>query len=86
MDWGSFVLAAAITAGDYVTTKDALARGGVELSPIKYQPVRAAAQAAVIVGVDQLVSRKAPKLKWYWRAGLVIGMGAVMYHNSQVSR
>jgi len=39
---------------------------------------RSVLQAAAVVGVDQLVSRKVPKLKWYWRAGLVIGTAAVM--------
>jgi hypothetical protein len=82
----SFVLAAAIAGGDYVTTRDALARGGRELSPFKNQPLRAGVQAAAIVGADQLISRRAPRLKWYWRAGLVVGMGAVMAHNLRTGR
>jgi hypothetical protein len=86
MDWAGIVLAAAITTGDYATTQGALARGGIEASPLKQQQVRAAVQFSVLVATDIVIQKQAPKLKWYWRGVVAVGMGYVMYHNHHVMR
>ena len=84
MDWPGIILAATLTTADYTSTQHALARGGREVGPIKNQPVRASLQLAALAGTDALISRRAPKLKWWWRGAATLGMGAVVAHNYRV--
>lgn len=87
MDWITpFVLSGAIVAGDYASTQGALARGGTEYGPIKNQQVRASVQFVAIAGIDVLIQKRAPKLKWYWRGAVIAGSVAIMAHNDRVAR
>lgn len=90
MDWiGPFVLAGAVAGSDYASTKPALSRGAIERNPLVRELGLEQAmvlRGAAIAGTDLLIQKHRPGWKWYWRVGLVIVSGAVVYHNHRTMR
>ncbi len=86
IDWLTpTVLALSIGSGDYLSTRAAISRGGVETNQLGPK-IGPAVTALAVAGSDLYIQKHAPKVKWYWRGALVVAGAALIVHNHQAAR
>jgi len=84
---GAFALYAALGAGDYASSQQAMVRGGREVNPIVRGVGMPATKALVTVGLtlgDRSI--KSRKGRWIYRGAVTVLYGVVIAHNSRVNR